>query len=99
MSPKSIYVRIVSAVIVSSLVVKSAFAGTAASVSAQSATFEKDGAQFSFSRDRGIRVKVGDASITYIRVGDDNAGKFVVISGNEVAVVPYTYKNDALQID
>ena len=96
---KSIYARVVSVVIVSSLAVTSAFAGTAASMGPQGASFEKDGAQFSFSREGGIKVKVGDASITYIRVGDDNAGKFVVISGNEVAVVPYTYKNDALQID
>lgn len=99
MSMKSIYARIVSLVVVTSLVAAPIFAATAGNMGPQGSSFEKDGAQFSFSREGGIKIKVGDASITFIRVGDDSVGKLVVISGSEVAVVPYTYANDKLQLD
>jgi hypothetical protein len=93
--------RFISCVVLVSLMVTPAlFAdGTQGRLDRGSFYFEKNGAVATFSRESGLRITVGDKTMNMIRVGDDNAGQFVVTTDDSTVTVGYRMVNGQLQID
>jgi hypothetical protein len=81
------------------LLAGAAYADSSAVIEHGHFAFARDNAAVTFDADGALKITVGDRSITYLRVGDNVSGNFVVATGGDVAVVPYSYANGSLQMD